>query len=306
MKEINQKRVAYLYQAVSMGTVRAAADKLNIAPSAVSRQISLLEQELASTLIERHRTGVTATDAGKVVLKYYQELQSSEETCVAQLQALDGLHRGHITLVVGEGFVGDLMAGPLPEFNRMYPDLTLSISVGGTNEVCRQIEEDEAHIGLLFHPGSHPRMRSQLISNQPICVIVSPEHDLAKSTGPVTLEQLLDYPVALPESHFGVRQLVEMAQFEQRIRFQPVLTTNSISVLKHFVRSNMGFTLLPEFVISREIEEQQLVAIPVAHNILARGETHMVTRLGRQLSAGPNKLLQHLMSWMKAFNETVR
>jgi|GEM_PF-4520663 len=35
---------------------------------------------------------------------------------------------------------------------------------------------------------------------------------------------------------------------------------------------------------------------------LPRGEAHMVTRLGRQLAAGPNQLLQHLISWMKTFN----
>lgn len=306
MKEINKKRVVYLYEAVRMGTVRGAADKLNVAPSAVSRQISLLEDELASTLIERHRKGVTPTDAGNIVLKYYRELLSCEETCVARLQSLQGLRRGHIKLAVGEGFVGDLMAGPLPEFNRLYPDLTLSISVGGTNEVSRQIEEDEAHIGLLFHPGSHTRIRSQLISCQPICIIVSPKHPLAKRQSPVKLEELLDYSVALLESRFGVRQLLAMAEFQQRIRFQPTLTTDSIPVLKHFARSNMGFTLLPEFVVSREVEDKQLIAIPVEDAMLASGEAHIVTRLGRQISEGPNKLLQHLMLWMKAFNDTAR
>lgn len=306
MKEINKKRVVYLYEAIRMGTVRAAADKLNVAPSAVSRQISLLEEELAITLIERHRKGVTPTDAGNVVLKYYQELMSCEENCVAKLNALQGLHRGHIKLAVGEGFVGDLMSGPLPEFNRLYPDLTLSISVGGTNEVSRQIEEDEAHIGLLFHPGSNPRIRSQAISCQPICAIVSPEHPLAKRKTPVKIEGLLDYPLALPESRFGVRQLLSIAEFQQRVRFQPIMTTDSISVLKYFVRSNMGITLLPEFVVSSEVADKQLIAIEVDHEILASGEAHMVTRLGRQLSEGPNKLLQHLMSWMKAFNDATR
>jgi len=302
MKEINEKRVSYLYEAVTMGTVRAAADKLNVAPSAVSRQISLLEEELACTLIERHRRGVTPTEAGSVVLRFYRESLSSEETCISKLQALQGLQRGHIKLAVGEGFVGDLMSGPLPEFNRLYPALTLSISMGGSNEVIRQVEEDEAHIGLLFHPATHPNIRSQVVSCQPICAIVSPQHPLAGQVDAVTLEQLLEYPVALQESHFGVRQLLAMAEFQERIRFRPKMTTNSIAVLKYFVRSNMGFTFLPEFVISREIEDQQLIAIPIAQEILTRGEAHMITRLGRQLSEGPHCLLQHLTSWMKAFN----
>lgn len=72
MTEINGKRLSYLYEAVTMGTIRAAADKLNIAPSAISRQISLLEEELACTLIERHRKGVTPTEAGSVLYDFIE------------------------------------------------------------------------------------------------------------------------------------------------------------------------------------------------------------------------------------------
>lgn len=198
IKQINDKRLGYLYQAVSLGSVRGAADKLNVAPSAVSRQISLLEQELATTLIERHRSGVAATEAGHIVLSYYRQSLSSEETCLAQLQALQGLHGGHIELAVGEGFVGDLMSGPLPEFNRQYPDLTLSISLGDSNEVVRKVEADEAHIGLLFHPSHHPRIRSQVMSQRPICAVVSPSHPLAQYQQDVELEQLLGYPWPWP------------------------------------------------------------------------------------------------------------
>ena len=302
MKEINDKRLTYLYEAINMGTVRAAADKLNIAPSAVSRQIALLEEELACTLIERHRKGVTATEAGEVILRFYRESLSNEETCLAKLQALQGLAKGHIKLAVGEGFVGDLMSGPLSEFNKQYPALTLSISMGGTNEVIRQVEEDEAHIGLLFHPTSHPRIRSQAVSCQPICAIVAPDHPITQLEQPIKLEQLLAFPVALQEGHFGVRQLLAMAEFQEKIRFKPILTTDSIAVLKQFVRSEMGFTFMPAFVVSREIEDKQLVAIPIDHDLLAQGEAHMITRLGRQLSEGPNTLLRHLSAWMKAFN----
>ncbi len=301
MKEINEKRVAYLYEAVSMGTVRAAADKLNVAPSAVSRQISLLEEELATTLIERHRKGVRPTEAGELVLRYYREALSHEEECVSRLRALQGLRRGHIDLVVGEGFVGDLMSGPLPEFNHLYPELTVSVSMAGTNEVIRQVEEDEAHIGLAFHPPDHPGIRSQVVSCQPLCVIVPPDHPLMALKRPVSVGEAVQYPLALQESHFGIRQLLAIVEFKERIRFTPTVTSNSIAVLKNFVRSGMGVTFLPAFVVAREIQDGHLSAVPVDHPILAAGEAHMITRLGRQLSEGPQRLLQHLMAWMRAF-----
>lgn len=63
----------------------------------------------------------------------------------------------------------------------------------------------------------------------------------------------------------------------------------------------MGFTFLPEFVVAAEVADKQLIALPIKHDLLASGEAHMVTRLGRQLAPGPHQLLQHLTLWMKAF-----
>lgn len=303
MKNIKEKRVAYLYEAITAGTIRGAADKLNVSPSAISRHITLLEQELSCQLIERHRTGVAATQAGEIVLRYYRETKSSEESCIGKLSALQGLQLGHINLVIGEGFVSDLMLGPLSEFSKQYSKLTLSITLSGSSEVIRQIETDEAHIGLLFHPANHPNIRSHVISQQSICAVVNPEHPLASSTKPLLLEELLDYPVALSENSFGVRQLLALAEFKQRLRFNPALTTNSIAVLKQYVRTNMGITFLPEFVITSEIIDQQLVALPLADDVLNAGEAHIVTRLGRQLPIGAQQLLNHLMHWMKAFQK---
>jgi DNA-binding transcriptional LysR family regulator len=133
--------------------------------------------------------------------------------------------------------------------------------------------------------------------------VVNPNHPLANSTEPLTLNLLLDYPVALSESSFGVRQLLELVELKQQLRFRPSLTTNSIAVLKQFVCTGMGITFLPEFVITREILDKKLVALPLEDEIFNTGETHMVTRLGRQLPNGAQQLLNHLMQWMKAFQK---
>ena len=306
MQQINPKRLDYLFQAVQAGTLRAAADKLNLAPSALSRQIRLLEQELACTLIERSRRGVKATDAGELLLRYHRETLARQHDCVAELNALRGLQRGHVQLAVGEGFVSDLMTAPLPQFREQFPNLTLSITLGSSNEVIRLIEQDQAHIGLLFHPPNNPQLHPQVVSRQPICLICAPEHPLAQCPNLPTLEQLCHYPMALPEDYFGVRQLLAMAEFQQRIRFTPALTSNSIAVLKHYALSQMGITLLPAFVVARELAAGELVARELDHPLLQTGEAHMITRRGRQLADAPYQLLQHLTRWMRAFSNAER
>src|SRR5690348_13469050 len=149
---LKDHRIRYFYEAVSTGSVRAAADKLDLNPSVVSRQIAQLETELAIVLIERHGRGVTPTDAGQVLADYYRQHLSDQEDLLAKIQDIRGLSQGHIRLVLGEGFVSDLMDRPLQDFWTRYPGLTVTLNLAGTNEVLRMVAEDEAHIGLVYNP----------------------------------------------------------------------------------------------------------------------------------------------------------
>ncbi|MGR9577660.1 LysR substrate-binding domain-containing protein [Pandoraea sputorum] len=301
---INESRLSYLFEAVQCGTVRAAADRLDIAPSAVSRQIALLEAELALPLIERHKRGVHLTQAGRLLMEYYREQRAHQEDLLAKLQEVRGLRRGHIRLAVGEGFVSDLMGAPLQFFCRRYPDITLTLDLAGTNEVMRLVAEDDADIGLVYNPPAEPKIVSRAQLAQPVHAIVAPGSPLiakADKLGTLTLDALYDVPLALMHGSYGTRQLMELAEQSEKHRLVPTVTTNSISVLKHFVRAGLGATFLPTFAVSQEIDAGVLRALPIDHPILSSAEAHLITRAGRRLSGAANRLLTHLASKMEAF-----
>ncbi|VVE43858.1 LysR family transcriptional regulator [Pandoraea pneumonica] len=304
---INENRLPYLFEAVQCGTIRAAADRLDIAPSAVSRQIALLEAELALPLIERHKRGVHLTQAGRLLMEYYREQRAHQEDLLAKLQEVRGLRRGHIRLAVGEGFVSDLMGAPLRYFCKRYPDITLTLDLAGTNEVMRAVAEDDADIGLVYNPPAEPKIVSRAQMRQPVHAIVAPDSPLrarlaASPAGTaLKLDDLYDTPLALMHGAYGTRQLMELAEQAEKHRLVATVTTNSISVLKHFVRGGLGATFLPAFAISQEIEAGVLCALPVDHPILASAEAHLITRAGRRLSGAANRLLTHLASKMEAF-----
>ncbi|MFJ2994060.1 LysR family transcriptional regulator [Pandoraea sp. NPDC087047] len=304
---INESRLSYLFEAVQCGTVRAAADRLDIAPSAVSRQIALLEAELALPLIERHKRGVHLTQAGRLLMEYYREQRAHQEDLLAKLQEVRGLRRGHIRLAVGEGFVSDLMGAPLQYFCKRYPDITLTLDLAGTNEVMRLVAEDDADIGLVYNPPAEPKIVSRAQMSQPVHAIVAPGSPLIEKaaqsgkTGALTLDDLHEVPLALMHGSYGTRQLLELAEQSEKHRLTPTVTTNSISVLKHFVRAGLGATFLPTFAVSQEVEAGVLCALPVDHPILSGAEAHLITRAGRRLSGAANRLLTHLASKMEAF-----
>jgi DNA-binding transcriptional LysR family regulator len=301
---LDLRRVKYLYEAVSQGSVRAAADAMDMNPSVVSRQIAKLEDELAVPLIERHGRGVKPTEAGLVLVEYFRQQSSYQDDVVTKVQELRGLERGHIDLVLGEGFVGDLMAKPMKEFWQRYPGLTVAMHLAGTNEVMRMVAEDAAHIGLVYNPPVTSGIRSRAAIRQPMCAITLPGHPITQLKRQPLLRQIGAYPVALMHGSFGTRQVIELAEQVERTRLAPKLVTDSISVIKHFVRSDLGVSLLPAFAVSQEIDAGELVATPIDQGLLNGAEAHIVTRLGRQLSIASNQLLLQLTTTMRAFRNS--
>jgi DNA-binding transcriptional LysR family regulator len=234
---------------------------------------------------------------------YFRQQSSYQDDVITKVRELRGLARGHIDLVLGEGFVSDLMAEPMKDFWQRYPGLTVTMHLAGTNEVLRRVAQDEAHIGMVYNPPVSSGIRSRAAIRQPMCVITPPGHPLTQLKRQPLLRQIAAYPVALMHGSFGTRQVIELAEQVDRVRLVPKLTTDSISVIKHFVRSDLGVSLLPAFAVAQEIDAGQLVAIPVDHAVLGGAEAHIVTRLGRQLSIASNQLLLQLISTMRAFRD---
>jgi len=300
---IDDRRVRYLYEAIMSGSVRAAADKLNMNPSVVSRQIAQLESELAVTLMERLGRGVKATDAGQMLVEYFRQHRSHQDDVITKIQEIKGLKGGRIDLVLGEGFVGDLMGAPIRDFWQRHPGLTITMNLAGTNDVIRQVSEDVAHIGLVYNPSPSTSIRSRAAVRQPLCIIATPNHPITKLQTQPKLKDVCNYPVALMHGSYGTRQIITMAEQVDKIRLVPKLMTDSISVVKHFVRAELGIGLLPEFSVTHEINSGDLIALEIDHQILASAEAHVITRLGRQLPIAANQLLMHLISSMHAFSD---
>ncbi len=289
----------YFFEAVRLGSVRAASDFLDVAPSAVSRQIAQLELELGSPLLERHRRGVKPTEAGDRVLNYYRQRLSQQEVLLDSLQALRGLHSGSVALAVGEGFI-DALAQGLGKFSALYPKIELHVTVCGTNEVIRQVVEDESHLGLVFNPPQDPKLRSHAHKRQPVCAVVNPEHPLAQEKAPIALRGLDHHRLALPGVAYGVRQILSEAEHQQGLTLSPTLTCNTLIMLKRFALHG-GVTLLPTFFVEEEMRNGELVALPLESKVFGSPEIHLISRLGRQLSVGANRLLTLLLQDMTAF-----
>ncbi|WP_182286999.1 LysR family transcriptional regulator [Comamonas testosteroni] len=302
MPAFQDSRARYLFEAVYCGSVRAAAEKLGIVPSAVSRQISLLEEELGLTLLERHRSGVVPTEAGQLLLDYHREHTAHRHDMLAKVDALRGLHSGSVSVVSGEGFAQELIDGPIRNFRQQYPGVSISLEIYGTTEIMRRIREDAAEIGLVYYPPADSHITARGAARQPMHAIVHAQHPLA-SAEQTSLRELSQWPVAMLQGVYGIRQLVEYAEHKDKIHLSPALTSNLISVLLAFVTSGQGVTLLPPCSVTAELASGRLRAIPIHNPAFLDAEMQLITRTGRHLSPAANRFLLYCMQGMQAFQE---
>lgn len=303
-KSLLESRLPYFYEAVSFGSIRSAADRLKVAPSAISRQITLLEEELGVAVLERHRKGVVTTAAGDLLMSYCRQHQAHRDDMLAELESLRGLHSGSVAVVMGEGFTQAIVGSLLPVFKRDYPGISVSIDIAGTTAIMRRLAEDVDEIGLVYYPPEDPRIMTRWVGSQPMHAIVLPGHELLQHHS-VELSELSNWPLALLHGRYGIRQLLEHVEHIEKHKLNPYLNTNLISVLVTFVQTGQGITLLPKFAVAAEVARGTLAAVPVHSEIMQGAEIRLITRAGRSLSPAAQCFLRYCQHTMHAFQAEV-
>lgn len=294
----------YLLEALNAGSMRAAGDRLNVAPSSISRQIAQLESQYGLALIEKGRRGVRLTHAGEIVIAHYRNQLADREALRARLEELRSVRTGQVTAAIGEGFAGKSFTSLVSQFAEANPLIRLEILTGSTQEILRMIADDEAHFGLVFSNPNDMKIHVRSVIAQPLMAIMLPDHPLAAKPS-VTIAELAEVPLCLPPAHFRIRQILGAAEANAKVHFQPAITSNSIHVMQDAVRAGIALTILPQISVWSELMEGAMVSVPIADDSIEETTTSLVLRSGRQLEGAPLRLLKRIEAQLRQWNRPV-
>ncbi|WP_447927770.1 LysR family transcriptional regulator [Vreelandella sp. EE27] len=299
---LNQRALVYLNEVIRRGSLRRAAAHLDVDPSALSRQIKALEETLGSKLCERAGSGMRATQAGQLLAQHFNTQRAQEEAVLSRLTALQGLSHGNVRIAVGEGFIADLIAKPLGEFMNAFEGINVDIRMAGVNEAVSLLKDYEVDLALLYAPPVDSALYCHVETRQPLDLIVPPNHPLCELERPLTLVDLSPWPLGLMDNPFGMRQMVNMVEQLERIHLEARLYTNSVAVLKNFVRSNIGVTFMPELTVVDEIERGEIVTLPMQYPLMNDARAQIVSLKGHELTVAAATYLDHLHLGMRFFS----
>src|SRR5438094_433665 len=100
-------------------------------------------------------------------------------------------------------------------------------------------------------------------------------------------------------------QVVEMLADAENLHLRPTLTTNSLAVMRNFVKRNDGVTLFGAFAAYRELQAGELVALPIAHPLFEAAKACVLVKAGRPLGVAAETLLSCMRRDMPMFANVV-
>jgi len=283
----------YFVSIVSLGSIRAAAQHLRIAQSAVSRQLQGLEDEVGTRLFERSRRGVVLTQAGILLRDYVLDASFQAERLRSEIDALQNLRRGTIHLHVIESAIPHLLPAAISAFRRDHPGIAFTVAIGGSTQVMEAVKDAEADIGIVFGRIASPDLLVMASAPEPLCAVMRKDHPLG-TLPTVTMRQTLKWPSAVPLTRGGSWTLLDAALAKDGLRMTPVLESNSIDLLRRFVLDGDGITFLTRLMVVGEGRDSELAVVPVADAAMGSGCIDVLTRRGRVLPLAAEEFVSYL------------
>ena len=148
----------YLDEVARSGSIRKAANRLNVASSAINRQILMLEEDLGSPIFERLPRGLRLTTAGEMLINHVRQTLKDHERVRARVEALKGLRRGEVTIVTTTGLAGGLLAGIIERFRTDHPGIKLRVVTLSRDATITAVLSGEADFALAYNLQNNPRL----------------------------------------------------------------------------------------------------------------------------------------------------
>lgn len=295
-------QLRYFVEVARLGSIRIAAERLNVAPSAISRQIQNLEDLSGVPFFERHARGVVLTEAGEIYADYARLVLQELERARADIDDLKRLRRGAVRICSVDGIVAGPLSSAICSFRAEYPDVTFRLVSTGAQTVAKAIRDGEADVGIAFQPLPERNVVSSYQITDPLVVVAAPGHPVTERRQ-ISLVEALRHPVALPDPTFGIRGLIDRRCGELKLLPEPALETNSIEALRGFARSGAGLTMLPFLSTKRDVDLGLAVAVPLTDAPLSQSATHICVQEKRRLPLAAREFVSHLSKTMREARE---
>lgn len=283
----------YIDEVVRAGSVRQAAERMNVTPSALLRRIQDVEHDLNAAIFERHATGVKLTAAGEVLIRWIRSQNADLRRVYSQIEELSGLKRGEVSIACSQAVARSFLLDQILAFNADHPDVKFKISVTDHQSAVHSLTTYESDLVLVFRPARSAELQTILSVGQGLCAIMAADHPLADRET-VRIRECSAFDMALPEGNFGGREILEDWLATSSSKINLALEANSFDMLTDFVARTQAITFQIDIGTLLWQNDPRLAVRPVSDLDGAYGPLVLGQFKGRALPLAPAKFAEQL------------
>ncbi|ENT9231285.1 tricarballylate utilization LysR family transcriptional regulator TcuR [Salmonella enterica] len=261
------RQLRYFVRIIETGSMGSAAQDLDIGVSALSQQMSRLENELAIRLLQRTSRGVTPTNAG---LAFYSQAQLAlRHADDAILAAREARLSGHVSVGMAPSTASILGIPFIHAMQENYADVRLHVVESLSGNLERMINTRQIDLAIVFQKDKILRWSARPILEEQLFLIGSHALLAALPDNPITPEQLAGIPLIMPSQGHGLRGRLDAVCQEHALNVEIVAEIDGLALLMRPVRDGLGATLQPGAAISH-LDNDALRVIGVHNPVLSR------------------------------------
>jgi LysR family transcriptional activator of glutamate synthase operon len=240
------RQLRYLVALADERHFTRAAEREHIAQPALSQQIRRLEEEVGVALVERTTRRVAITEAGELLVARARRILSELSAAEAELQAVRGIHTGHVSVGTMHTMGPIDVSLALAIFHERHPGVELSVREQSSEDLAGMLREDVLDLAFLSvteRIESHELGLHQLVSEE-LVAIVPRAHRLGKRSG-VQMQELAGEQFISYREGSRLRELLNIAGREAGFEPHVMLESNESRRIRRLVGRGMGVAILP-------------------------------------------------------------
>ena len=261
------RQLRYFVRVVELGSISGAAQDLELVQSALSQQISRLESELSTRLLQRSPKGVTPTEAG---LAFFHEaqlvLRHAEQAVRAAQQAR---LTGSVSVGMAPTTAAVLGLPLLRAMRERYPDVRLHVVESLSGHLTAMLNARQLDLAMLFDSQAGRRLSVMPLLEEKLFLIESRHASIDPARKRLSVAQLAGLPLILPTGSHGLRSTLESAFARAKFKPKVIAEIDSLAMLMDAVDSGLGCTLQPWAAVARYADAGQRFVLTELRDPLA-------------------------------------
>jgi len=281
------------------GSIRKAADELNVSASAIDRQILNAEAELGMPLFERLSSGLRLTAAGEVFMAAGAKWQKSLDDVLAQVDDLRGLKRGHVDLAIIHALTKGYIPAALHKVQERYPGITVGVKVMDNDAVRAAVASGEVDFGICFEPQSIRDLTVRAFAEVRLGFVTPAGHPFAQR-GTARFSACAGQAMILPAAPLAVEQQVSVLQAAAQVPLHRSVSSDNIQMILSMVMQTGGIGVLTSLDVITEVQAGILAFTPISDPILKPMTVALTTASSRTLSYAADIVLGEIQQGFAA------